>query len=337
MDLKGKTIAQGSDGDARSAGFNDFADYQNKMAQRGAGSGGGTQAYDSLLTSMPKAQDFAQGLNTGENQAFGDYFKYMSNQQSPLDFYTKMSEAQGIPGLRKTQSTLQGQIYDMEDSLRRIEPDVSANSRNSIVTESQRRGIVGEKQKPLIENLGWLGQSLGRVSNAVTEGNQQALTMTGLNSENTDRIGGVFKTNLELKSSQAARQMTGFTTDMQNFLNVSLAKIQRGEQVSDQEAQQAFDLLKMEKQYNLEYDSQKKLAELGGSDKDRYISVGDKSSLFDTKTQTFVNAGSTGSGNTTYKAPTPTSPKPTSKPTSGSSLGGATSNPSLYKYLFGGN
>lgn len=219
----------------------------------GASGGGGanTAAYDDLLNKVPKATDFAAGLNTKEDSAVNDLFGYLNTQDSPLDFYTKISEAQGIPGLRKTQSTLQGQIYDLEDTLRRIEPNVTATTGQSLVTEAQRQGMVTEKQKPIIENLGWQSQSLGRVSGAITEANNQAVTLTGLNQQGQDRFIDAYKTKLDVAMSQGSRALQAFISDSDKIVTVTLAKIARGEKVSDQEAANAFELLKMQKQADL--------------------------------------------------------------------------------------
>lgn len=316
--------------------------YANKNKGGGGSSGGGGGApaaptfdpkpYNDLLANLPSAAGFATSLNAGEDSAFSDYLKYLSSQDSPLDFYTKASEANGVPALRKTQSTLQGQIYDLEDTLRRIEPDVTATTGESIVTDAQRRGIVTTRQKPVIENLGWLGQSLGRVSDAVTKGNEQALTLTDLQGQGVARTSDAYKTNLQIKSEQAARAMTGFTTDVQNTLDITLRKIARGEAVSDQQYQQAYDAWKLEKTYQLEMDKLAKTT-ANTAEKDRYISVGDKSSLYDTKTHTFVTSpSSTGTGGITPPV-IPTSNKPSTTPnTNLESLG---INPGIYQYLYG--
>lgn len=288
---------------------NYYASTQNK----GGGGGGGadTKAYDTLLSSMPKATDFAAGLNAKEDSAFSDYLSYISSQASPLDFYKKASEAQGIPELRKTQSTLQGTIYDLEDTLRRVEPDVSATSRNSIVTDAQRRGIVTAKQAPIIENLGWQSQSLGRVSSAISEADRQALQLTDLNEQGVNRTTDVYKTRMEQISDQNARAMTGFTTDMQNTLSISMAKIARNEQLSDEEARKAFELLKMEKQFQFEKDNMQKSTDV--------IEVGGRLKLIDKQTgQTIQDLGAAKStGGTGMSVNTAIStPKPTSSPSS---------------------
>lgn len=229
--------------------------YQQLLKEQGSGGGGysfNPKPYDDLMSNLPKATEYAATLDSSENQAMADYFGYLKSQPTPLDFYTKMTEAAGIPQLRQTQKTLQSQIYSLEDSLRRIEPDISATTGNSLVTEAQRRGMIEERAKPVREALGWQSQSLGRVSDAITNATQDAMNLTGLQEQGVERMSGAYKTKLSVIADQNARKMTGFTTDMQNTLNITLAKIARSEAVSDQQAQQAFELLKLEKQYQLE-------------------------------------------------------------------------------------
>lgn len=268
----------------------------------------GIEQYDALLKNTPKAVDFAKTLDESDNQAFSDYLKMAQGQEKPLDFYTKTLDAAGVPQMRKTQSTLQGQIYDLEDSLRRVEPDVSATTRESIVTDAQRRGMVGERQKPIVENLGWIGQSLGRVSNAISTETTNATNLTGLNQQGQQMELDPYKMRINMVSEQNARKMTGFTTDLQNELQVGLSKIKRGEELDDREFARVAELAKLDKQYQLE--KEKAASSLS---KDRYISVGDKSALFDVVTGKFINNGGGGSSPTPTPSPTP---KPTTKPSS---------------------
>lgn len=273
----------------------------------GGGGGGGNNAnpqmYDDLINKLPKAQDYAASLDNADNQAFLDYLKVASGQQKPLDFYNSALDSAGVPQMRKTSSTLQGQIYDLEDTLRRVEPDVSANSRNSVVTESQRRGMVTERQKPLVENLGWLGQSLGRVSNSISQETANAATLTGLNQQGQQMELDPYKMRIQMVSEQNARKMTGFTTDLQNTLSVGLAKIQRGEQLDDREFTRIAELAKLEKTYELEKEKAQ-----------NYLTVGEGSTVFDPKTgkavytapKTYKADGGSGSDSSQYyKGATP--------------------------------
>jgi hypothetical protein len=250
-----------------------------------------TSAYDSLLAGAPKAADYAQGLNANENDAFNNYFNYVASQPTPLDFYNQIAEQQGIPQMRQTQKTLQGQVFDLEDTLRRVEPDVTATTGQSIVTEAQRRGMVTERQKPLVENLGWLGQSLGRVSGAITEANQQALNLTQLNEQGAQKMIDAFKTKLELATQQGTRALQAFIHDTDQVVSITLAKIARKEKVSDDEANRAFEMLKLQKtaELNMQAENAKTNTEV--------VEAGGRKLLIDKNTgKTIADLGSSKSG-----------------------------------------
>jgi len=269
----------------------------NYYANLNKGSGGGGSGYnydpavyDNLLKTLPKATDYATSLNANENAALGDYFGYLNSQETPLNFFTKISEAQGIPEMRKTQSTLQGQIYDLEDTLRRIEPNVGETTRESLVTEGQRQGMVTEKQKPLIEDLGWLGQSLGRVSSAISDATSQAMNLTGLQQQGVQRFVDAYKTKLDVAMQQGSRALQAFISDTDRVLDVTLAKISRKEKVDDMEAAQAFELVKMQEQakLNMQAESAKTSTEV--------VEAGGRKLLIDKNTgKTIADLGSSSS------------------------------------------
>lgn len=208
-----------------------------------------TSAYDSLLGSVKGATtDFANTLDAREANAFKDYLGAVKSQPTALETYQQQLEAAGVPKMRETAKGLQDTIYGLEDSLRRVEGNVAATTRNSIVTQAQREGIINEQQKPLLTNLGWLSQNLGRISTAITDATGQALTLTNLSSQDSQRIIDAYSKQLEMITHGDDRALNAFISDTNNFLNVTLAKIQRNEKVSDQEAANAFELLKLQKQ-----------------------------------------------------------------------------------------
>lgn len=277
--------------------------YQELLKQQGSASGGAN--YDALLGQVNNAtSNFAGKLNQQENNAFTDYLNLVQGQPKSVDFYSQISDQMGIPKLRESASTLQGQIYNTEDLLRRIEPDVSATTRNSMVTEAQRRGIVQSRSEPLQEQLGWLGQSLGRVSDAITKTQDQAILLTNLNSQDQAKVVDAYKTKLDLASRQGDRALQAFSQDINNVLNVTLAKIARGEAVDDREAGFAHDLLMLEKQAEQQMKQLQFQVDNREEQDQGLISVGEGTSLFDPKT-----------GQVMYTAPK------TNKPESGASEG----------------
>jgi len=205
--------------------------------------------YDDLLKSLPGAKDFAAGLDSRENDVFGNYFKTAREQPKPLELFDMMSESAGVPQLRKSQSSLQGTIYDIEDSLRRLEPDINARTQNSVVTESQRRGMLTSAQKPIMENYGWLNQSLGRISDALSKTEADVTQRVGYAVEGFRQELEPYKEHLSLVVQQGSRAMTGFSTDRQTTLEVLLAKIGRQEKITDQEYATAKELAIKENDY----------------------------------------------------------------------------------------
>src|SRR3990167_8536113 len=67
--------------------------------------------------------------------AYEEYKTQQQGQTKPIQLYTEAEEAAGLPGMRKTASTLRGAIGNVEDALKRVEPDVSLRSQQSLVTE----------------------------------------------------------------------------------------------------------------------------------------------------------------------------------------------------------
>jgi hypothetical protein len=265
--------------------------------------------------------DFAKGLDVKENDAFNSYKMAANSYAKPLDIYNQLTEAAGVPQLMKTSSTLQGQINDLEDSIRRAEGNVNATTQNSLVTEGQRAGMIEARRKPLQENLSYLGTGLGRVQNAITQaksdiGNQVGLYLTG-REQDLD----VYKTQMNMVADQTARQMTGFTSDRQTQLDILLDKLQRQRQLDDREWEQASELANLEKQYELEkkYATDQLDTEI--------ITVGGRKKLVNKQTGEVVadfGSSSEGGGTATGSAAAPylpaigTTPSATNQSTTGS-------------------
>lgn len=196
--------------------------------------------------------DFANKLEAPIDEAVNQYVMTARSQAKPLDVFTQLEENAGLPQLRKTSATLQGQVADMEDAIRAVKKNVAARTTQSIVTESQRARMEQAEKNPLQENLSYLSTGLGRVSSAIQEAGSDVATKTGLVLQGNQQELDTYKFRIGTLADKAARLMTGFTTDQKNELDILMAKIARQQSLTDQETQRAFELSKMEKQYNME-------------------------------------------------------------------------------------
>ena len=242
--------------------------------------------------------DFQMGQETNIDKAFQDYLGKTQAQIKPLEVFEQLEQKAGLPEMKKVAGTLRGQVYGLEDSLRRVEPDVAARSRNSLVTEAQRRGMVTAGQKPLMENLGTLSTSLGRVESGIQSAGSDIAQRTGLVLQGQQQELDPYKMNIQLMGDRAARLTTGFTADREMRYNLLMDKLQRNRQLSDIERREAFEL-QVEKN---KFDQQKEMFNIEASKPSaratQTVSLGNnRTALIDSQTGQVINTyGSSGTG-----------------------------------------
>lgn len=233
------------------AGANaDFA-ATGEAGKKTTGGGGGTvSGGGNIDLSVPSVVDFTEKAYAPADEALKAYVMALRGQQNPLDVYTKLESEAGLPGMRATASTLREQIGNLEDTIKRVEPNVAATTGNSLVTQSQRSGMIEARQRPLLQDLGTLTTGLGRISQDITAAGEGIGTKTGLFLQGQEQALKPYEVQLTALQDRAARLVTGFTADNQNNLQILMAKWNRSNELSDKETDQAFELLKQEKDYN---------------------------------------------------------------------------------------
>ena len=220
-----------------------------KMA---AGTSGGTSSSAPLgidESQVPSTLDYVQKLNTTEDTAFSDLVMAMKARKSPLDVYTGLEEASGLPAMRTGAISLTKAISDIEDTLETVEPDVAARSRESLVTEAQRRGIVTQRKEPLLENMGKLTTGLGRLKELIGLTGQDVGTKANLYAQGEEQKIEVQKLQYTTLVDRNARLLSGFTSDKETKLQILRDKLQRQQQLSDMEWNLTNTLTADEKSY----------------------------------------------------------------------------------------
>jgi len=233
-------------------------DASNRLITRDGGNG----SYDQLAANTPSTTDFINKSSQPVNEAQASYIKAMQMRANPMDIYSKFEEAMGIPQQRKAAGSLREQVYGLEDAIKGVKGQVAGTTRESMVTEAQRQRLVQRTQEPLLENLGTIGTSLGRVESAITSAEQTLATKVGLAMQGQAQDLEPFKAQLDYLQNQQAMQITGFTSDKQTNLDIALSKIRRGEQLSDQEREESFQLLRDESNYTRELNKMKKQSDI---------------------------------------------------------------------------
>lgn len=270
-------------------GRNPAQETRFQELSKGMGGGGNDFPNISLNDVGGSAVDFAKGINGMSDTAFNDYLTAAKSQAKPLDIYNTLEDKAGLPTLRKTAGSLQGQIGSLEDTINNVEPTVNATTMNSLVTEGQRTGMVNAQKYPWIQQLTPMSTALGRVQQGISSGEANINNMVGYAVQGNQQELDPYKTHMNIVAEQGARLMTGFTSDKETKLNLLLEKIHRGEALSDAERNHAWDLSKAET------DFQNKMKETEATNKNKFVNLG-KYGLYDTSTGTIVGAGGGGGG-----------------------------------------
>jgi len=237
----------------KSQGWNDEAAIRGDIAAGGwkskvPNSGGGASGGSSAPTA-PSIQEFSDKAYAPADEALKQYVMALRGQRQPLDVYGELEQAAGLPGMKATAATLREQIGNLEDTIKRVEPNVNATTKESYVTEAQRAGMIEARQKPLIENLGTLTTGLGRISEGISAASADLGTRMQLYLQGQEQALKPLEIQLAAASEKAARQVTGFTADVQNKLTSLMAEWNRNNELDDQKTEQAFQALQSEKSY----------------------------------------------------------------------------------------
>lgn len=224
---------------------NQVARYEREM-------GGGSSGGGNVDLNVPSIAEFTDKAYAPADEALKSYVMAMRGQKNPLDVYNELEQAAGLPEAKKTAGTLREQIGSLEDTIKRVEGNVSATTRESLVTEGQRAGMVEARQRPLLQDLGTLTTGLGRIEQGITAATQGLDTKTNLFLKGQEQQLKPFEVQVTAMQDRAARAVSGFTADTQNKLTTMMAQWNRNNELSDKQVDQAFELLKSEKAYNNE-------------------------------------------------------------------------------------
>lgn len=153
------------------------------------------------------------------------------------DVYSNLEQQNGIPQLKAASQALSKNVTDLQNQIYRVTPNVSANDANSLVTESQRQGQVAAQEFPLEQALTPQATALGNINTEI--GTAEQGIGNQVNAQNTANANTIQEgaQNISAAEDQAARSMSGFTTDQQNQLTLLNEKLAAGEALDNAEWQ----------------------------------------------------------------------------------------------------
>src|SRR5258708_3631548 len=88
----------------------------------------------------------------------------LDQSYNPTDVYNKVTTQLGIPDARTRVQALQKNLIDTQNAIEAVDPNVTARTSGSLVTEAQRGRLVNMEKQPLSENYAKQNQNYGTES-----------------------------------------------------------------------------------------------------------------------------------------------------------------------------
>ena len=198
-------------------------------AQFGASSGGsGLPSSGALTQSMADAAKREEDFLTRFRAAIG-------GQETSTAMSARLSEDLGLPKLRTVSRDLTQSLEETPDVQKQATRgyDVNANQLSRIIAQKQSE-LAPEAQKAITQQQFAEGELSERMGQGVQD---QLRELTP------------FTTEASMLSERAAREVTGYTSMMQNELSVLLQKMSQDFQMTEREKDRAAQLAMAEQEY----------------------------------------------------------------------------------------
>lgn len=223
-----------------------------------------------------------QGFLAGQNNLTGDFLsRYtgaLGSQEKTGALASRIGSELGLPQLQTNANMLRDTLTNLPGTYSKATTgfDVNANQLQRVIT--QKAGELA----PAVET------SERALNNAQTNLN----TRLGYETRDQDRALKPFEVEQSFLSDRLARETSLYSQDNQRELDAIIAKLNSGVQLSEGEKNRAQQLALAEKGYQNELEKIKKSAEYNKASQDRYITLGDGATLYDTLTGKVVSENS---------------------------------------------
>lgn len=112
--------------------------------------------------------------------ALASQISSLDQSYNPTDTYNKITTQLGIPDARTRVQALQSNLLNTENSIRAVDPNVTARTSGALVTEAQRGRLVNMEKAPLTDAYNQQNQAYGTEQGNLATLNSQAQQQASL-------------------------------------------------------------------------------------------------------------------------------------------------------------
>ena len=179
---------------------------------------------------------FDIGAQRAEGQRFlGEFGEKLAGQETLSAAADRFAGELQIPQLREEQLRLGEESGDITSQLFGLPGQIAGTTRESLVTEAQRQGLVQAAATPLQRNLAQISAAGERVGARLSSAEMQLGQRLGLQQAELDRELLPFELGFTLLQQQQAREFSGYTFREQSELDRLVANQATGAGLSEGE------------------------------------------------------------------------------------------------------
>lgn len=186
---------------------------------------------------------FDIGAQKAEGQEFlGGLTSFLGQQETLPAASDRLAKQLGIPQLRETTARLGEAGEDITSALFGLPEQVAGTTRDSLVTEAQRQGLIQSKAQPLQSNLAQISRAGERAGARLSTAESELGRRLGLEQQERQLQLLPFELGFSLLEQTQAREFSGYTFKEQAELDRLISNQNAGITLSEGERNRLSDL-----------------------------------------------------------------------------------------------
>lgn len=183
------------------------------------------------------------------DQYFGEYKGAIGGQQRLQDVLEQAQKQRGVGELQNAINLFQNQISGTKGLLDRLPENLNQRTQGTFTTQALLDRQNAVEGGALRTQLSRLAAGLEPVTQAYSLASQDIGQLLGATQAQQQKELSPYEKRLESMGDQFSREITGFTFNKENELNVLMDKLKRERELNDREWQRAQQLAQQEKQF----------------------------------------------------------------------------------------
>lgn len=214
---------------------------------------GDTSKYNFNIEPFLKPFDYS-GQKAEAKGMVADYGNFINSQEKLGAMRDRISGQLDLPRQRETVTRYGEVADDLTSQLQGMGQQVAGTSRNSLMTQGQRQGVVQAKSQPLLQNLQQVGRLGERAGARLAQSEQELGNRMQQEIAQQQKELLPWEKDFSFLEQSQAREFAGYTFANQLELNRLISNQQAGLKWTDSEAERANRLALAEWSYKTALD-----------------------------------------------------------------------------------